>query len=209
MLASERGHLEAVDYLSSLPDVDLDIQDESRRQSALHYAIGNDHLEVVQLLCNRGADLGENVKMVGGLTAFMLGCATGDRNIVQCLYDAHQQRRRLMEADCSVVNMKDNEGHTALMIALSRLQNLPNSTSDDNGVREVVEFLLEKDVEINAQSISSGCSALMLLCDSYKGLVTSSFLAIMEMMLKVKTLQLHSQDQVTHNSRHDLLVVSH
>lgn len=54
MRAVDNGHLESARYLAGLDDIDLDNQDEAGN-TALHHAVANDRLNMIELLIGQGA----------------------------------------------------------------------------------------------------------------------------------------------------------
>ena len=55
--AAYNGHTDAVRYLVSLPEVDLNHQQSSDNNTALHFAVHQKHADVVQVLIDAGADI--------------------------------------------------------------------------------------------------------------------------------------------------------
>ena len=110
-------------------------------------ACQNGETKVVELLlegCN-SEESGLNTKDEDGLTAFIIACANGRKDVVKLLLDISHPNIEL--------NARDNCGYTALMDACSI------------GHKDVVQLLLDhsKRIELNARN-SAGMTAFMLAC---------------------------------------------
>lgn len=57
MIAAEQGHVDAVKYLLSLPGIDVNKQEQISQLTALHFAISHMYKDVVQILCEHGANV--------------------------------------------------------------------------------------------------------------------------------------------------------
>ena len=97
------GHTDTVRYLVGLPEVDLDRQ-VSRNYTALHFAVQEEHANVVQMLIDAGADL--ETKNDDGCSPLHLASLSGELTTVKMLVKAG--------AD---VRATDAERRTCLMFA--------------------------------------------------------------------------------------------
>ncbi len=142
------------------------------------------HIEVVQALINKGADL--NAKRTDGVTALMIASDKGYKEVVQALLDkgadvnakktdgvtaliiasqnGHQEVVQSLIAKEADVNAKRTDGVTALMIA------------SQNGYQEIVQSLIAKGADVNAKR-TDGVTALMVASQNGHQAVVQSLLA--------------------------------
>ena len=112
MLAATFGHTETVRTLLCMPEVDVNQSDNSGN-TPLHHAAMRQHLDVVQLLIDAGADIdAKNVHFYNGrgCTPLHYACAGGELDIVKMLVNAG--------ADVSVAD--NNPGNTCLTLAAQK-----------------------------------------------------------------------------------------
>ena len=102
--ASSEGHTETVRYLVDLGQVDADQVGGQYSTTALHKAVGGDHVDVVQVLIDAGADIEK--KDASWYSPLLLDCSSDGNHVVQVLVRAG--------AD---VGARDRDGKTCLMIA--------------------------------------------------------------------------------------------
>ena len=103
ILAAYYGHTDTVRYLVSLPEVDLDHQD-SNNCTALHFAVQEEHPDVVQVLIDAGADI--ETKNDEGRSPLHVASISGEPTIVTKLVKAGADARAT-----------DAEGNTCLIFA--------------------------------------------------------------------------------------------
>ena len=101
--AAEEGDLAEVKRLLEL-GTDVNLQDTEYGATALMWAAGYGHTEIVELLIVSGADL--DLKSQFGYTALMMAANGGYTNIVELLINAGAE-----------VNVQNVYGDTALMLA--------------------------------------------------------------------------------------------
>jgi ankyrin repeat protein/outer membrane protein assembly factor BamD (BamD/ComL family) len=109
------------------------------------------HIEAVQALINKGADV--NAKRTDGVTALMIASDKGYKEVAQALLDKGGD-----------VNAKKTDGVTALMIA------------SQNGHQEVVQSLIAKGADVNAKR-TDGVTALMAVAANGSIEIVQSLLA--------------------------------
>ncbi len=113
--------------------------------SALLLATAQGHIELVELLLDKGADV--NAKDKDGLTSLMVSISNGSIEIVQ-----------LLLARGADVNLIDDEGTTALIRAAQK------------GNSKIVQLLLDNNANVNAQN-NKGTTALIAAAHQKKGIV--------------------------------------
>lgn len=132
--ASVRGHEEVVRLLL---DGGANLRHENQDgDTALHLASGSGHVNIVRLLLDRGADLGTPGR--GSGTVLLRASASGQKDVVNILL----QRGANME----------KEGSAALIGACI------------GGREDMVDFWLNKGVEIDSVQKESGENALQAAC---------------------------------------------
>lgn len=129
MIATKNGHLEIIRYLVSQGANIHSINHE--KVTVLMKAVESGKLEIVEYFVSEGV----NIQAIdeNGETAFMKAVELGYLDIVKYLFSK--------DANINIVNYKGN----ALMIAISPLVQI----FTDNHL-QIVEFLLQKGVKINA-----------------------------------------------------------
>jgi ankyrin repeat protein len=106
MSAARAGKVDAVDLLIGR-GADLNVQQTSKGQNALMWAVAERHLNVVRILLEHGADV--NAKSSSGFTALMFAGREGDSGIAE-----------LLLAKGADVNAAASDGSTPLLVAAVR-----------------------------------------------------------------------------------------
>lgn len=109
MLAAQKGRLEAITLLLSIEKVDINIVLKNKK-TALMYAAENGHLEIVEHLLNRGADI--NAKSIFNETALIFATLNRKHNVIAFLL------RKGAKVDIMMKSSTENELMTALMCAI-------------------------------------------------------------------------------------------
>ena len=169
IFAAYDGHTDTVRYLVSLPEVDLNHQD-NRNFTALHDAVEEKHADVVEVLIDAGADI--ETKNVDGRSPLHLASVSGplttvkmlveagadvratddygDTCLISATYNGHTDTVRylvcLPEVD---LNHQGSGNHTALHVAASRKHS------------EVVQVLIDAGADIETKNVD-GNSPLLL-----------------------------------------------
>eukprot|EP01132_Coremiostelium_polycephalum_P008008 gene8008-9853_t len=101
MLAAQQGHIEILDLLLELKNIDCNIQ-SSEGNTALFIACSHSRRDIVRNLLSRGAN--PNIVNKQGVSPLMMASALGDQEIVLLLLQSN-----------SNINITDQKGYTALM----------------------------------------------------------------------------------------------
>ena len=169
---SNCGHTETVRYLVGLPEVDVNHRDGDNN-TALHWAVEQNHTDIAQLLIDAGADI--EMKNCDGCSPLHCACDSGALDVVKMLVEAG-----------AGVRDTDNGGSTCLTLAAScgctetvrYLVGLPevdvnHRDSDNNtvlhcasgeGDADVVQLLIDAGADIEMKN--SGSSPLHCACQS-------------------------------------------
>ncbi|CAH1401021.1 unnamed protein product [Nezara viridula] len=107
----------------------LEVKDRPLRYSPLHYACENDHVEVVKLLLDSGAN--KSSADINGTTPLHIACRKGLLPIAELL----------LSDPPAAVNQSDHSGYTALHLAAM------------NGSLEIAKLLLTLDADKEAKTI--------------------------------------------------------
>lgn len=83
-LAAQAGHVEVVNVLLSHPKLEVDRRD-TRRMTALAYALTADHWPIVEALIDAGSDPSQKIDTDEGYTALHVAAQKGDANAVRFL----------------------------------------------------------------------------------------------------------------------------
>lgn len=133
--AALNGELEQVKMLIEKEGVDINAKESEIGATALLVASVKGHLEIVQYLINKGADI--NAKGDKVVTALMGASAAGHLAVVKALVEGKKGLLSMFSKGADI-NAKDNDGITALMGASMK------------GHLEVVKYLINKGVDVNA-----------------------------------------------------------
>lgn len=139
------GKLEQVKTLIEKEGVDINVRESKIGATALMIASGKGHLEVVQYLINKGADI--NAKVDSGRTALMMASQMGHLGVVKALIEGKKGLLSMFSKGADI-NAKSNYGETALMSASLK------------GYLEIVKYLIDKGADINAKA-NDGFTALI------------------------------------------------
>nr|XP_054757108.1 putative ankyrin repeat protein RF_0381 [Lytechinus pictus] len=142
--AAENGHIDVIRYLIRKG---AEVNEEDNRgaeinkgdkdsRAALHYAVENAHYDVIKYLISQGADV--NKRTANGWTVLHCAATNCSFGVIEYLLkftgevnrNAEDQHALLPKGDSLEVNKADNEGRTALHIAVQ------------HGYIDVVKFLL-------------------------------------------------------------------
>ncbi|MDV7104871.1 ankyrin repeat domain-containing protein [Vibrio sp. TH_r3] len=137
--ASLSGHIDVVDFLIKQSGADINIQD-SRGNTALSQAAWKGHVDIVELLIEKGADV--NIKNSQRYTALMTSIEE-DQPLVAI---------RLIEHGATMnekYRLGKNDGRTILMEAIHK------------GYFDVVELLITQGVDLNGKD-NNGTTALLM-----------------------------------------------
>ncbi len=135
--ASKDGRLEVVKYLFSKGGNNINATD-AVKDSALHLAVINNHLDVVKLLVANGADI--NLKDNDGYS--QLAFATMGKSNYEIV--------KFLVREGADINSVDNRNFTPLIHAVT------------NGNMEIIKFLVNHDVDLNIISKVEDMNALDL-----------------------------------------------
>ena len=135
MIASENGHVGAMELLISKGSDINTKADHGCGLTALMLASENGHINAIELLISKGSDI--NIMSNCGLTALMFASKNGHVNAME-----------LLIFKGSDVHSKDNGGRTALMFA------------SKNGHVDDIELLISKGYDVHAKD-DEGSTALM------------------------------------------------
>ena len=133
MAAARAGSLEAVKLLLA-HRADVSAKESWRGQTALMWAVTEQHIGVAEVLVEQGADV--HARSNAGFTPFLFAARTGNREMV----------RLLLEAGANV-NDAAPDGMTALVMASA------------NGFESLAVFLLENGADPNAKD-GNGVTAM-------------------------------------------------
>ena len=174
-LAANNGRTETVRYLASLREVDVNHQGFQNR-TALHIAVSNGRVNVVEVLIDAGADI--EAKDVKGLTPLHYACDAGKLEIVQMLVEAGADVRVADNEGETCLNRAANDGRTETVRYLASLreadvirQGFQNRTALHTAVSSghvnVVEVLIDAGADIEAKNVN-GRTLLHYACDAGK-----------------------------------------
>ena len=141
MMASEKGYFDIVECLVKQGKAQLDTQDDEG-YSALHKAVKNDHVDIVKLLVERGADM--NLPSIRQQTSLYFAARQGNLDIVKILIGNGAN------VDC----MNDGLDFTPLHVACCK------------GRFEVSKFLIEVGKADMNKGTGSCLSPLYFACES-------------------------------------------
>ncbi|KAH6902832.1 ankyrin repeat-containing domain protein [Coprinopsis sp. MPI-PUGE-AT-0042] len=167
MLASCRGYEPVVRLLVGRQATDVNLQDNLRRESALHLASSGGHAPTVGALLQR-TEIDTNARNAWGATPLIFASFNGHEHVVRQLLDH--------ETNQTDANLQDEEGDTALHHALSA------------GHTSIAITLLQcSDIDANARN-KSARTALMLA--SHRG-----YEPVVQLLLGNQATDLNLQDE--------------
>lgn len=129
-LAALQGHLELVDYLLGLEEIDINAGRNTQIGTVLHVASRCGHTETVDKILKAGGDV--DALTVKGHTALHDAAEAGNLNIIRLLLAAGSDAR-----------------------AMTRSRTTPLYRAARNGSLEAVKLLIEKDSNVNATTWDS------------------------------------------------------
>ena len=169
IIASRFGHTETVRYLVGLKDVDVNHADTSGF-AALHYAVQQNHPDVMQVLIDAGADI--EAMEEKGRSPLHVACLSGSLAVVKMLLKAGAGVCVLSNGGSTCLHFAAHHGHTEIV---RYLVDLPEVDVNHQGMNDqsalhyaarqrhpdVVEVLIDAGADIEAQD-NDGYSPLFL-----------------------------------------------
>jgi ankyrin repeat protein len=126
-----KSNFEAIELLSKLPSIDINIKDDNYKETPLHIAVASQESEIVSILLKH-PDIDVNAQNIRGETPLMYGIPVAQPEIIQLLLD-HPK------IDVNIQTFDEKE--SALTFAIQYLQSVK------------LDMLLEKiDIQINIQN---------------------------------------------------------
>ena len=171
MCLSVALHIDTVRYLVGLPVVELNHQNATNNYTALHYAVVQGDMDVVQVLIDAGADIDTQNDL--GRSPLNTACESGALDIVKMLVRAGATDN----GACTCLMFAANSGRTEIaryLVGLPEVElNRQNAANYHtalhfavvSGVTDVVQILLDAGADFDTQNIS-GRSPLHSACDS-------------------------------------------
>ena len=154
------GHTDAVRYLVSLPEVDLNHQD-TKNYTPLHYAVQEKHADVVQVLIDAGADI--ETKNVDGRSPLHVASISGELTTVTKLVKAGADVRATEDDRATCLLLAAYDGHTDIVRYLVSLPEVDLNHQDTNNYTPlhiavhqkhaaVVEVLIDAGADIETKN---------------------------------------------------------
>ena len=139
-LTAANGRTETVRYLVGLPEVDVNIADE-KDFTALHSAVDEGHVDVVQVLIAAGADIEAKDEM--GRTPLHVASENGNMAIVKMLVKAGADVRVAQNEGDTYIDIASAKGHTDTVRYLMNLPEVDVKQTDKLG-NTALEAALEQ-----------------------------------------------------------------
>ena len=127
LMCSFNGDYEIVKLLVS-KNVNLDVQQDSFKNTALMRAIGNHHTDIAEHLIINNATI--DIQNSEGATALIWSAGSGEERIVKLLIEKGAN-----------VDIQDNEGNTAIMCAILK------------GHRNSIKYMIDANADLNKKNM--------------------------------------------------------
>ena len=174
MSAVHDRHTETVRYLVSLPDVDVN-HEENDSFTALHFAVQEGHHDVVEVLIDAGADI--EAKSSEGCAPLHYACGDGKLAIVKLLVKAGADVCATDDQGSTCLNVASGNGHTETVRYLVGLTEVDVNAANDHSCTslhaavmrnnerhpEIGQVLIDAGADIEAKN-GQGRSPLLMAC---------------------------------------------
>ncbi|QKX59347.1 uncharacterized protein TRUGW13939_06481 [Talaromyces rugulosus] len=143
LAAAHFGNIDVIRVLLNEGNVDIDFQDYSGN-TALHCAIGADHPDMIKLLLEQGARMGNYHKRQGVRSPFVHAAQFGNKRAVELMFNKLQLHNRdnQLEELCGPKKAIFDE-------SIKRLCEEACYEACQNGYLNIIDFLLYQGVNVN------------------------------------------------------------
>ncbi|XP_014221801.1 ankyrin-1-like [Trichogramma pretiosum] len=147
-VACSLGYVDVVEKFLELGEVDVDLRVGMTNDTPLHLAALHEHRSSMELLLRHGAN--PNSTNFSKMTPLHIVCKKRDEDgeLLRLIFDICEENRRPLEIDA-----RDEDGHTALHLALRHNGNLTNA----------IQLLLRNGADPNAAN-EDGLTVFHLVC---------------------------------------------